>query len=231
MSTYHGEQIRQAREAKGLSQRDLAEAVGTSQPYVSLLERGAKRGGSRVLRKIAEALEVPYRTLMGYDREPSPTRQVPLNGFVREDGTAASSGLIDIIAPGAVPRGGDASHRDPETGLMGDVEMMLVVNEFEDTDGWFAVRAQAGSEDGRIMAGDVLVMRPTEDASAPALVACIDEDEEHVTVGFLETAGARDVLFPLTNSGSQVMVVDGEELRVIAQCVELRRRMVPHKVD
>lgn len=44
------------REYRGLTQRQLAEAVGISTPYLSQLETGKRKGGTEVLSATAEAL-------------------------------------------------------------------------------------------------------------------------------------------------------------------------------
>lgn len=53
-----GERVRQARLARGLSQADLADMVGTSTPYISNIETGKHTMKISVLVKISEALEV-----------------------------------------------------------------------------------------------------------------------------------------------------------------------------
>lgn len=55
-----GEQIKKAREAKGLSQMDLAEAVGLAHPQsISNYERGIEDPPLHRLRRIAEATAQP----------------------------------------------------------------------------------------------------------------------------------------------------------------------------
>ena len=38
-----GQQLREARQAAGLTQADLAEKIGTAQSFISAIERGVKR--------------------------------------------------------------------------------------------------------------------------------------------------------------------------------------------
>jgi transcriptional regulator with XRE-family HTH domain len=71
-----GEMLRRARRARGFSQEQLAEIVGISAPYVSLIEKG-KRGhvqgvSYNVLLRIADALAIPKVEFLragGYDAE------------------------------------------------------------------------------------------------------------------------------------------------------------------
>lgn len=54
---YLGHSIKEARERKGLSQRDLAERAGITQPAVSLAERGTDMRVS-TLQQLAAALDL-----------------------------------------------------------------------------------------------------------------------------------------------------------------------------
>ena len=54
-------QISRARVKAGLSQRELARAIGTTQSVVSRIERGGQNLTIRTLRKIAEALDGALR--------------------------------------------------------------------------------------------------------------------------------------------------------------------------
>ena len=61
-----GAVLKQIREAKGLSQLDLAKRAKVSQGYLSDLEaRQKKNPGIETLRKIAKALGVPVTELFG----------------------------------------------------------------------------------------------------------------------------------------------------------------------
>ena len=53
-----GERVRDAREAAGLSQRELATRMGTSQAAVARLESGGTGATLTTLQKVATALEV-----------------------------------------------------------------------------------------------------------------------------------------------------------------------------
>lgn len=53
-----GEQVRDAREAAGISQRDLAARMGTSQAAVARLEAGGVGATLTTLQKVADALHL-----------------------------------------------------------------------------------------------------------------------------------------------------------------------------
>jgi transcriptional regulator with XRE-family HTH domain len=57
--------IQQLREAKGMTQRDLAAKAEVTQAYVAQLEMGARKNPSlKILKRIAKALDVPVTTLL-----------------------------------------------------------------------------------------------------------------------------------------------------------------------
>jgi transcriptional regulator with XRE-family HTH domain len=57
--------LKQLREQRGMSQRDLAAKVGVKQPYIVQLEKGARKDPSLdVLKRLAKALGVPVTELL-----------------------------------------------------------------------------------------------------------------------------------------------------------------------
>ena len=61
------ERIREQRQAKGMSRRELAEAAGLSDRYVTQLESGRGNVSILVLRKLARALDVAMERLLPDD--------------------------------------------------------------------------------------------------------------------------------------------------------------------
>lgn len=72
-----GDFIRAQRELMELSQRQLAKMARLSNPYLSQIERGLHEPSVRVLKALAEALNVRAATLLSYaglmDRDDVPT--------------------------------------------------------------------------------------------------------------------------------------------------------------
>jgi transcriptional regulator with XRE-family HTH domain len=72
-----GDFIRAQRKMLELSQRELAKLTNLSDPYVSQLERGLHEPSVRVLRALAQALNVRAETLLSYagllDPDETPT--------------------------------------------------------------------------------------------------------------------------------------------------------------
>lgn len=70
-----GNRIAELRERKGLSQEELAEAVGTSGQQIGRLEKGSRKLTTDWMDRLAPALDVRPRDLLGED-------QVPVVGYV-----------------------------------------------------------------------------------------------------------------------------------------------------
>ena len=58
-----GDYLREQRTEAKLSLRQLAEATGISNPYLSQIERGLRRPSAEVLQSIAKALQISAETL------------------------------------------------------------------------------------------------------------------------------------------------------------------------
>ncbi len=59
-----GDNIRKYRKIKNLTQKDLGEAIGISNTYVSDMETGRTNPSIKTLKKIAKGLEVNYMELL-----------------------------------------------------------------------------------------------------------------------------------------------------------------------
>jgi transcriptional regulator with XRE-family HTH domain len=70
-----GQKLREIREAKNMSQVEIAEATGLVQPYVSRVENGHTIPGVETLEKWASALKVPlYQILYEGEEPPKPLK-------------------------------------------------------------------------------------------------------------------------------------------------------------
>ncbi len=103
-----GARVRSRREEKGLSQADLAKAVGVSRPVITKIEAGGKAINSVELRRIADVLGVSIEDL---------TRSVNDGGLV----DAVSAHVVGAAETHvAIRAGGDdlAFGVDPEAALV-----------------------------------------------------------------------------------------------------------------
>ena len=73
-----GQKLREIREAKKMSQVEIAEATGLVQPYVSRVENGHTVPGVETLEKWASALKIPLYQIL-YDGE-EPPKPLKLSG-------------------------------------------------------------------------------------------------------------------------------------------------------
>ena len=64
-----GRHIRQYRDAKGWSQRDLASVIGKSHQYVSFIETGTCDLTMGTLERISQALGVPVTAFVAHEDE------------------------------------------------------------------------------------------------------------------------------------------------------------------
>jgi len=59
-----GKSIRVIRQAKGVQLKDVAAAASISSPFLTLVEKGERHPSLEVLRRIAQALEIPVEALI-----------------------------------------------------------------------------------------------------------------------------------------------------------------------
>jgi len=97
-----GAVIRLARQAAGLTQRQLGEACGYSQPVVSRIERGHRSAYDiRTLRRFAEALDVSPHILGLAVRDDGPVGEsMNRRDFIATAGTLALSTFLPRTCPG-----------------------------------------------------------------------------------------------------------------------------------
>src|SRR2546430_17174440 len=73
-----GQKLKEIREAKNMSQVEIAQATGLVQPYVSRVENGHTIPGVETLEKWASALKIPLYQIL-YDGE-EPPKPLKLSG-------------------------------------------------------------------------------------------------------------------------------------------------------
>ncbi|MFJ4692767.1 helix-turn-helix domain-containing protein [Streptomyces sp. NPDC088766] len=137
-----GEYLREQRRNAQLSLRQLADAAGVSNPYLSQIERGLRKPSAEVLQQVAKALRISAETLYvragildaERDRDDVETRAVLLadpaltgqqkqvllqiyESFRKENGFAGGDGAVDAqhgedVVPGTRTVGG--TDTDPQ---------------------------------------------------------------------------------------------------------------------
>ncbi|MFH9006876.1 helix-turn-helix domain-containing protein [Streptomyces afghaniensis] len=140
-----GDYLREQRRNAQLSLRQLADAAGVSNPYLSQIERGLRKPSAEVLQQVAKALRISAETLYvragildaERDRDEVETRAVILadptlnerqkqvllqiyESFRKENGfgTGDGSALVDlVVAEDAADRDGDGDAPGGGTGI------------------------------------------------------------------------------------------------------------------
>ena len=64
-----GELIKQQRKLKGLTQKQLADMLGVSEPSIRLYELGKRTPSEAIVQRIAEALDISAEALHSYDTD------------------------------------------------------------------------------------------------------------------------------------------------------------------
>ena len=70
MGDKFNENLKVARERKGLSQKDISESIGVAKSTYSLYESGNREPNVQTIKKIADTLNVSADELLGIDDEP-----------------------------------------------------------------------------------------------------------------------------------------------------------------
>ena len=70
MGDNFNENLRDAREQKGLSQKEVAEKIGVAKSTYSLYESGNREPNVQTIKKISDVLNVSADKLLGIDNEP-----------------------------------------------------------------------------------------------------------------------------------------------------------------
>ncbi|WP_371661560.1 helix-turn-helix domain-containing protein [Streptomyces sp. NBC_00280] len=147
-----GEYLRDQRRTAQLSLRQLADAAGVSNPYLSQIERGLRKPSAEVLQQVAKALRISAETLYvragildaERDRDEVETRAAILadptlserqkqvllqiyESFRKENG-------FEIADPGSPPAATDVPVPDVPGGALGDTDSAAGRDADRDTD-------------------------------------------------------------------------------------------------
>ncbi|MEU8521864.1 helix-turn-helix transcriptional regulator [Streptomyces sp. NBC_01216] len=139
-----GEYLREQRRTAQLSLRQLADAAGVSNPYLSQIERGLRKPSAEVLQQVAKALRISAETLYvragildEKEREELETRAVILadpsinerqkqvllqiyDSFRKENAADAAAGPVTDSAAGARQESGPEASDAPDAAGLPD---------------------------------------------------------------------------------------------------------------
>lgn len=87
-----GSVIKTIRTARGLSQQEFANRISANTSYISRLEKDNRTPSLKMVRKLADGLEVPYNLLLLLSSDPS-----SFEGFSDRDINKLSRKLLEVI--------------------------------------------------------------------------------------------------------------------------------------
>jgi repressor LexA len=215
-----GEKVKQAREAKGMTQEELAHALGyKSRTSVNKIETGERDVPRRQIKKIAQILGVPPVSLLGWEDDPLP-KVGALVG--REKPKPRASRALDLIPQAqiynvpifeSVSAGFGACANDCIVGYM-----PLFITSPEEAAETLIVRVRGDSMYPRINDGDLIQVHRQDYADNGQTVVMLIDGEEAVVKRYFCDAEHEEVRLESFNAAYAPRVFRGkdiERLRVL----------------
>ncbi len=196
--------LREARKAKGLTQKQVAETIGLSQGSYSTWENGHTKIDARSLHRLAEIFDVTSDYLLGIESnyKTKPFIRVPVVGMV-------AAGYPHFADEEIL----DFEEVSPELAARGEL---------------FGLRVTGQSMEPMIMDGDIAIVRRQDDAeNGDTVVAKVNGDE--ATVKKLRRSSDMLTLVPINPTFEPLFFtpqqVDELPVRIIGKVVEIRRKL------
>lgn len=199
-----GQRLRDAREAKGLSQQDLADKIGTSKSMISAYENGQSDPRQSMIPLLAKTLNISIGWLI-----------------------TGSTSNLDYARYGLLPV---TKHKIPLLGEVACGKPILADEELEtyidpqDIDADFALRAKGDSMTGdNIHDGDVVYIRKQSQVGQGEIAVVLIEEEatlKHVyrTISEVQLVASNPSFAPIV-----VREGDGKEISILGKVVGLYR--------
>lgn len=226
MSNRVGNLIRKLREERGVTQRQLAQAIGSNYTYLSKIENGRLDHipNSKTLIAIADALKLDRDWLLTECGRPPEklTQSIASHAeFFRRLGQLRGKQLDAALQPfsllGRVPAG-------PLAEAIEDAEEFELADLFSPGEHYLLrIRGDSMIEDG-IRDGDVAIVRPQSECDdGDVIVALVDGEE--ATVKRFYRQKARIKLQP-ANAAMEPLYVEPERIQIRGRVVGIIRTMV-----
>lgn len=200
------------REKKGLSQQELAEAVGVSRSAVTKYEAGERFPDEAVLLKIASVLGCSLDSLMGRDFDSAP------GGTYKKSDFLPARDLVPVPVLGVIRAG------EPVLAQENVIDVkFLPADEVRGGD-YFYLKVKGDSMVGvRIYDGDLVLVRQ-QDTCDDGEIAVVMVNGEEATIKRFYRADGSVILKP-ENPAYRPIVVRGEDVRVIGVVKEVRFKL------
>lgn len=199
-----GDRIAAQREALGLSQTELAKAVGISQPAIAYYENDERDPKASVLQKIAEVLGVSISYLLGVEDAK----------WLQHPGELRRAPIVGRIAAG-----------DPREAIEQADSWQYVFNPNASDDSFYLVCA--GDSMNKVIPQDMLVLIDPDKETNSGDVAAVMVNGDDATLKRVYFAGDTIVLHPESTNGSyrdrtiDKTNPDAPEFRVIGPVIAL----------
>lgn len=194
--------LKTLREERGMSQKELAEALGTSKSTIGMYEQGKRTPKSEKMSEIATYFGVSTDYLMGRT-----TSAYPLS-----EANFSKLGISKIV-----------THKIPLRGKIPCGEPIICEEEYEtryeansDVNADFCLKAQGDSMiNARIFDGDIVFIRQQEKVENGEIAAVIVNDDEVTLKRFYYDPEANSVTLSPENPIYRPMFYSGEDLNHI----------------
>ena len=193
--------LRELRKQRGMTIKELAEALGVSEAAVSLYESGRRRPGHEQLCRIADLFAVSVDYLLERELLPVPQGRIPIYGAIR----ACGPGL---------------AFEEPQGYHLADVPP---------GEEYFCLKVKGDSMEGAgIRDGYVVLLRRQDFARDGQIVACM-VDGENATLKRFQRVGRKVTLWPENSRYSPILLdledFDNGTARILGVVVEVSFRV------
>lgn len=206
-----GEVLKKLRKDAGMSQEELAEAIGISKSAVGMYEQGKRTPHNKeVLKAISDCFSVSVDYLYGFTSSYENT--------ISEEDRARFG--IRAISTRKIPMVGKIACGEP---IMCEQDYETFVEASSDINADFCLTAQGDSMiNARIFDGDVVFIREQEMVENGEIAAVIVDDEEITLKRFFYYPDRQQVILQPENPTYRPMVFNNEELdhiRILGKAV------------
>lgn len=199
-----GDTLKKLREDRGISQEQLAQAIGVSKSTIGMYEQGKRTPHSKkdVLKKLADYFYVTIDYLLGYSA---------LDNSLTDDDRARFG--IRSVSTQKIPMIGKIACGEP---IMCEEDYETFAEASSDIHAYFCLTAQGDSMiNARIFDGDIVFIREQDAVDNGEIAAVIVNDDEITLKRFYYYPDRSQVILQPENPIYRPMVFNNEELNHI----------------